>query len=294
MNTSPIPKSPDHRLIYLNATALKALACEDRFNWMCVNGWRDRVENPIFSVGKAIHKFGEEMAKGTDELEALTAATSTPGITDKTAVVKACGGYRAAGMSPAAIINAETLVEYRFAIPFAEEIRDGLTYEVYLTGRFDRIAHTRLGVEITDYKSTRKWDFNDVVKNYADDVQFLFYYTVARRFAYDIFNGDMAMANDAWNGKLFTRLCAVMLSKKPQPQWILGPLWSPNEELWTSFLDGLKTRIVPHVVDLYARKRVMRREGLYKNLCPGCNFADLCLRERPEGYVREEYLPLTW
>jgi hypothetical protein len=290
----PVPKSPDHRIIFLNATALKSLSCEDRYYHQCVSGWTDRVENPIFSVGKAIHKFAEEMAKGTDEIEAMSMGCKQPGVTDKAAIAKACAGYRAAGHYPPLIINGETFVEQRFCVPFTEVVKDNLTYEVYLVGRFDHVAHTKHGVVITDYKSTRKWDFGDVTKAYADDVQFLFYYCVARQYAYEIFNGDMAVANDAWNGRLFTRVCAIMLSKKPQPQWMMGPLWSPPEHLWSEFLTDLRTHVVPKIVNVHHRQYLPRRDGLFKNLCPGCNYADLCLREQPEAYERRTYSPLTW
>lgn len=294
MNTSPQPKSPNHRIVYLNATALKALACEDRFALTCVQGWRERAENPIFAVGKAVHKYAEEKGKGTDELDALTLASRTPGVPAKLSVVNACANMTGAGLTPVASINGIPLVEYRFCIPFSEHLIDGITYELYLVGRFDRIGVTRLGVEITDYKSTRKWDFGDVVKAYADDVQFLFYYTVARRFAYDVFAGDPSMAEMAWQGKLFTRLCAIMLSAKPCAKWQLGPLWSPSEDLYNEFLEGLRARIVPHVISLYAKKVILRKEGLYKNLCPGCHLSDLCLRENPLAYERQDYNPLLW
>lgn len=290
----PQPKSPDHRIIFLNATALKARACEDRYSLQCVSGWRDRLENPVFTVGKAIHKFAEEMARGTDEIEAMAAGCRIPGVTDKSAIAKACAGWRSATQSPALVIDGEPFVERRFCVPFAEHILDGLTYEVYLVGRFDHVSHGKHGVIITDYKSTRKWDFNDVTKAYADDVQFLFYYMVARQFAYDVFSGDMAAANDAWNGRLFTRVCAIMLSKKPQPQWMMGPLWSPPDTLWREFLLDLRSTVVPHIVELHAKRRVMRKEGLFKNLCPSCSYADLCLRETPDAYVREDYAPLSW
>lgn len=290
----PVPKSPSHRIIFLNATALKSLACADRYYHQCVSGWTDRIENPVFTVGKAIHKFAEEMARGTDELDAMGEACRTPGVADKAAIAKACSGYRSANQAPALIIAGESFVERRFCIPFCEVQRDDITYEVYLVGRFDHVSHQRHGVVITDYKSTRKWDFGDVTKAYADDVQFLFYYCVARQYAYDIFSGDMAAANDAWAGKLFTRVCAIMLSKKPQPQWMMGPLWSPPEYLWKEFLADLRAHMVPHIVDLHHNQYVPRRDGLFKNLCPGCNFADLCLRESPEGYVKRPYEPLSW
>lgn len=290
----PQPKSPDHRIIYLNATALKSLACEDRYYHQCVSGWRERLENPVFTIGKAIHKFAEERAKGLDDIEAMTEGCRVPGVTDKAAIAKACAGWRSANQSPPLIIDGESFVERRFCVPFAEHIRGDITYEVYLVGRFDHVHHSRHGVIITDYKSTRKWEFNDVVKAYADDVQFLFYYTVARQFAYDIFSGDMAAANDAWAGKLFTRVCAIMLSKKPQPVWQMGPLWSPSEFLWKEFLADLRAHVVPKIVELHSGQRVLRRDGLFKNLCPTCSYADLCLRESPDAYVKEAYSPLSW
>lgn len=291
--TNPVPLSANHRLIYLNASALKTLDCSDKFMLTCVEGYRPVVENPVFNVGKALHKYAELVATGEDDLVALTKACAMPGVTDKAQIANASSGYRRAGLNKPALIAGAPLVEHRFAVKFSEHIVDDITYEVYLTGRFDLIADTRLGIEITDYKSTRKRYFDEVVASYADDVQFLFYYTVARRFAYEVFN-DPIIAEKAWQGKLFTRLCAIMLYAKPSPAWRLGPLWAPTEERYEEFLEGLRTVIVPHIVRMYAGRVSYQRDGLYKNLCPQCRLSDLCLRGATNSYVQSPYDPLSW
>jgi len=292
--TIPTPTSPAHKVVFVNASSLKALACADRYTLEVVQGWRATIDPDVFAVGKAVHKYAELRALGNDDLPAMAQAITTPGIKDKQQVYQACAGYDKANLPAVARCNGEALVEFQFCVKYDDYIINGVTYEVYLTGRIDRVAHSRLGVELIDFKTSRKWDFNDICNAYDHDTQFLFYYSIARRFAYELFRGDMTIANDAHAGRLFTRVCPIFPIGRPNCSWRLGPLWSPSEELYNEFIKNLRDIYVPYLVTLQAKTHLLSKDGMFKNLCPGCRVKNLCLHERPDGMERVEYNPLTW
>lgn len=282
--------------VYVNATALKTLACDTAYVMRCVDGLTPP-DNEFFRVGKIFHKYAELRGSGRDVASAMMAMQL--GAKDMSDLIGLFSAYDRTPQQPAGKDkDGKPLVEVSFDIKREPIVIDDQTYEPHYVGHMDRVNKTPHDVEIIDYKTTRKWKIEDVEAGYKNDTQFMFYYTIARRFAYDIFD-DREIAEHAWQGRLRVVPYFAMISKKPQAV-LRGTAHRPTDEQYEDYLDALENIVVPMMVRLF-HTRAAGKTGWFTNHCPRCDFSALChaandheYEQQLRNFKQSTYNPLSW
>ena len=188
--------------------------------------------------------------------------------------------------------------EFHFNFPIVEH--PAFAY----VGTVDLLSITPAGIlQITDYKTTRKYAFKDAVAGYEGDTQFSFYYYIFQRFAYEIFKDEINYANAAWYRRMVIRTLVVQISL-PAPAWRTGPDWSFSAEQLEEFGKELKERIELFsrlINQAMAHDKLPPPSGKLTNSCPSCPFKRLCFADNStqvELFLSEcdivKYEPLSW
>jgi hypothetical protein len=257
-------------------------------------------------VGKIIHKFAENVAfdrsgeKWQDAcLEAFKAAKEKNLPTkDQDQIRKALTAAPLSSLPMPLKFGDNRGAEFHFNIPVVD--RPGFAY----VGTVDVLSATPAGiVQITDYKTTRKYAFKDAVAGYEGDTQFSFYYYIFQKFAYEIFKDEINYANSAWYRRMVIRALIVQISL-PAPAWRLGPDWSFTEEQLVEFGIEVKDRIDTFSKDIneaLAHNKLPPPSGKACNACPSCPFKRICFAQNAvqvELFLSEcsitKYEPLAW
>jgi hypothetical protein len=258
------------------------------------------------TVGKIIHKFAENVAFDRSGekwqeacLEAFKAAKEKNLPTkDQDQIRKALTAAPLSSLPMPLKFGDNRGAEFHFNIPVVD--RPGFAY----VGTVDVLSATPAGiVQITDYKTTRKYAFKDAVAGYEGDTQFSFYYYIFQKFAYEIFKDDINYANSAWYRRMVIRTLIVQISL-PSPAWRLGPDWSFTEEQLAEFDSEVKDRIETFSKDIneaLAHDKLPPPSGKACNACPSCPFKRICFAQNAvqlELFLSEcsitKYEPLTW
>ncbi len=296
---------PDTTPLFFDASAFKNTSCQRKYAYKVVQGLRSVRHNPIFERGKALHKYAELREKGVPDLEALSVATTWPGLDDPGLVMSACSQYGKMRLDSPARDGQTILVEHQFLVKYGTRVCAGQKFALFLTGRVDRINFTTAGfLEIIDFKSSQSWKFEDIVARYIHDVQLDFYPWVLNKYAYEIFK-DINLANAAHYGKLGTRIVAIMIGGKTTPRWEVDALKIPTKEEMEDFGRLLETNIEQLVkihCDMAEDKDYLPiRNGRFNNSCPSCDMAGLCFaRDDHEkgsimrGLEKKVWDPTTW
>ncbi len=282
--------------VYINATAMKTLACDTAYVMRCVDGLVPP-ENEFLRVGKIIHKYAENRGRGMDVAEAMSSLKLS--ATDWKDLMGVFSAYdRHPQHAAAKTKEGKPMIELRFEIKRDPIVVGGIAYEPRFVGTIDRVNLTPHMVEIVDYKSARNWKIEDVEAKYKNDTQFMFYYTIARRFAYDIFDNPI-VAEHAWQGRMAIVPTFAMLSKKPQSV-ARGTAFTPTNEQYEDYLDALEKVVVPMAIDIFHTRRA-GKTGWFTGQCPRCDYSALChakndyeYEQQLKAYTRTTYNPLTW
>jgi len=298
-----LPQEGIPSTIPINASGLKVSACQRRWMLTVYLGLRPHQEESSLLMGKVIHKYAEDVAydRGADnQMQAMLAALKQAqeyklGIKEQGLVKAAIAALNLNQLPVPVKIDAMQGAEYKFEFPI-----DNYPGFVY-TGTIDLIGHDprRNIIIITDYKTTRKYLFKDVVESYTGDSQFTFYPWIVRRRAYDIFKSDINLANLAWYNKLVVRPLIVMLSAQP-PTWRVGPEWSFTDEQFEQF--GVEVEhFIEAVREYIADEQLPPPTGMVTNSCPSCPFKRLCFaqnKDQVDLFLGEtpvvKYEPLKW
>jgi len=293
-------------IIPINASGLKISACPRRWFFTVFLGLKPTEDITALTVGKIIHKFAENIAfdrsgeKWQDAcMEAFKAAKekNLP-VKDQDQIRKALTAAPLSSLPQPLKFGDNRGAELHFNIPVVD--RPGFAY----MGTVDVLSATPAGiVQITDYKTTRKYAFKDAVAGYEGDTQFSFYYYIFNKFAYDIFRDDINYANSAWYRRMVIRTLIVQISL-PAPAWRLGPDWSFTEEQLTEFGVEVKDKIDTFSNDIneaLAHDKLPPPSGKACNACPSCPFKRICFAQNAvqlELFLSEcsitKYEPLAW
>jgi hypothetical protein len=257
-------------------------------------------------VGKIIHKFAENVAfdrsgeKWQDAcMEAFKEAKekNLP-VKDQDQIRKALTAAPLSSLPQPLKFGDLRGAEFHFNFPHLE--RPGFAY----VGTVDLLSITPAGIlQITDYKTTRKYAFKDAVAGYEGDTQFSYYYYIFQKFAYEIFKDDINYANAAWYRRMVIRTLVVQISL-PAPAWRVGPDWSFSGEQLEEFGKELEKNIVLFSQDInnaMAKDKLPPPSGKLINACPSCPFKRLCFADNAtqvELFLSEcdivKYEPLSW
>jgi hypothetical protein len=284
---------PGAKVIYLDASSLKYLACEQRYAYSTIAGLRHTNPSDVLDCGSAIHKFAELYATGVEYVDALSQAISAYPRADKQAMIKVCAGRESIRIPPALMLNGKHAVEFYFEVPWRATVIDGVVYAIVICGTIDHLALDGQTIRIIDYKSTRKWKVEDIEKKYAYEVQLRFYPWVLKKFGAALL--PIELYNIAYAGRMTAQVCAVQVSGN-NPRWILLSPQSLTEHQYQVF-DFEMESVLQQIVEL--RIRDPKRNGLLSNLCEWCDYAPLCHAQsesvkdivQSESFAVKEYKP---
>lgn len=284
---------PGARVIYLDASSLKYLACEQRYVYATVDGLRSKTPSDILDCGSALHKFAELYAKGVEYVEALSQAITAFPRADRAAMLKICPGRESIRIPPPLLLNGELAVEQHFSFPWRSATIDGITYAIVICGTIDHLALDNQTVRVIDYKSSRKWKVEDIEKKYAYEVQLRFYPWALRKFGARIL--PLEVYNLVTAGRITAQVCAIQVSGN-NPRWILLSPQSMTDHQFDTF-DRQMEQVVEQILQLHIR--AARRNGMLSNLCEWCDYTGLCHAQndyamdavRAENFVIKPYDP---
>ena len=301
-----LPNEGIPAVIPINASGLKIAACPRRWFFTVFLGLKPKQDITALTVGKIIHKFAENIAfdrSGEAWQDACLAAFKEAkeknlSAKDQDQIKKALTAAPLQQLPTPLKFGDNRGAEFHFNFPHLE--RPGFAY----VGTVDLLSITPAGIlQITDYKSTRKYAFKDAVAGYEGDTQFSYYYYIFQKFAYDIFKDDINYANAAWYRRMVIRTLVVQISL-PAPAWRVGPDWSFSGEQLEEFGKELEKNIVLFSQDInnaMAKDKLPPPSGKLINACPSCPFKRLCFADNAtqvELFLSEcdivKYEPLSW
>lgn len=271
--------------IMLNASSLKLLHCRRRYNWTVVHGLRSKETAEALTFGKAVHRYTESLLTGSPPAVAMQAALAEYKGDGQHLLASACLAM------PVGFINPHRdesgpYVEKQFFFYWKSVVYETTQFNIYLCGTIDAMTRYADGtVEIVDWKTSKKYKWDEVFTGYRLSVQMRFYLWVVYKFGHEIFPLDIANATRA--GHVFLRIGAIFVSSKP-PLWKMGsPLQLSSQELdlFGEQLDRyIRTDVIPAWLD-------DEPTGMLNDTCtrgeqPGrpCDFAGMCHAQNSAEY----------
>ena len=261
------------RTILLNASSLKFSHCQRRYNYIVCEGLQSGDYHEALVFGKAVHKYAEHMLKGGEPAAGLNLAMGAYSGLDTARLAKACMAMPSHLVTPY-VFEGKPYVEHKFKVYWRSVVYHEVQYDIYVCGTFDAVSMYSDGaIEITDWKTSRKWKRQDVFAGYRVSVQMRFYLWAAWRFAHSIF--DMTVANQTHRANVFLRIGAVMLSAQP-PTWVMGtPIMMAAADL-QAFEDLLSEHLAQVVLPAWHNPQPT---GMLNNTCEKCEFVNMCFAE---------------
>jgi hypothetical protein len=277
--TQVIP--PDYKIqtVWLNASSLKKISCQRRYNWTVVRGLRDKETAEALTFGTAVHKYAERRFKGSSAPTALQEAFAVYKGVNTQQLSAACLSMPANLITPYAD-DIGPFIERKFEIFWRDVVVDNIKiiFRVMLVGTIDALTVWSDGaVEIVDWKTTRKYKAAEVYANYRVSVQMQFYLWVLYKFGYAIL--PFELANRTAAGHLFLRIGAAFITQNP-PRWHFGaPVQLSPLEL-DDFGAKLELYLHSHIIPAWLNDSP---EGKLNDTCHNgersgalCEFAEAC------------------
>lgn len=295
-NAIPTESGLPRREVLLNATSLKYSHCQYHYNLAVVNGWVDKETREELMFGKAVHVYAERRGHGDDHLLALTQACRAYAGPNLGLLTKACINMPPEVLPIYVDERGTKYIEHKFKVFWQSIVHEGIQYDIWVVGTFDRVHMTSGGfLQIKDFKTSRKFKEAEVFAGYAASVQMQFYAWVAHNFAYNVF--DLTAGNAAYRGYISVRIQGVFLSREPV-------VWKEGSPIQYS-LDQLQ--LFGAHLDRYVRTYILPawhdplRNGLLNDTCGHCPFINHCYANTPEmadaafiDMKQVKYDPTTW
>lgn len=280
----------------LNASSLKLTHCQQRYNFEVVRGLVSPDHNEALNFGKALHKYAEALTNGALPATAIQQALAIYTGAKGGQLVHACMSMPANLATPYVEAGGRKYVELKFRFFWKSIVYNGVQYNLWIMGTFDKCQLTSAGQAIiTDYKSTRKWKAAEVFAAYRVSVQMRYYAWVAKTFAHHIF--DMPFANACHANRLQVQICGIFLSSDP-PRWVMGPAIRFSDEALADFEAQLDYHIATNILPAW---QAPVQQGLLNDTCDYCPFVDVCHAENETARAQAlatfnhvKYDPMTW
>lgn len=277
MNYDPYPQlsAVDH-VIFLNATSMKKLACDRAFQFHNPRGYKLAAEDPILTLGKAIHKYAEEFTRsGGKHAEALAKACDAYPTIEARDMINYCAGRSRINLPPPITLADNSLaVEFFFRVPWRRYVVGARSYVIILCGTLDMLAQDSSGVLwVVDYKSSRKWKVEDINADYEREMQFRFYmWNIVRHGASFL---PLSAFNAATAGRIATQVVGVQVGSSKSLYWHKCPPIMMNDGELAEF-DELMDGVAEKILALTMLTDVATPNGKTNNACRYCDFGALC------------------
>lgn len=282
---------PDAIKIYVDASLLKKSYCETAF-CHTLNGLRVNKKDDSLVIGTAVHQFLAE--RHGDELAAQGRAMKLYETVrkDKSKFIEITASFPRHLVPPHATIKDKIGKEYYFEIPWLTFVYSGVLYVIVICGTVDHIAFERDILKLFDYKTSKFWERAKVVAAYKNDVQFMFYPWVMWKFGHMFLTHEQANAARDLNMTMQLVTCYAIESKKPE--WFVDSPRRFSTQQFEDFEHEVRTELSDKMDRLFADD--LRRDGWIRNMCPRCDFNDLChaLPGTEEGIKEAMYHQKTY
>lgn len=303
-DTTPMPAKLS-KPIYLNASALKHTGCDQAYAYLCVDGLVDRETIEVLVFGTAVHLFVEEYTRRAyGKPDDMFIDHAVDAFLKAAEYYKRLGGNNVKNLNEVCMafesieqslsapfeVSGKLLIEHWFAIPC-----DG----VDLCGTIDRITFDGRWISAYDYKTSREWDREKVLRSYENSTQMMFYPNVIHRWP-EKFCTDPAFIDAAKALRIRMHIvpCFITTTKdKPVPQWRIGPDIPLSRQRLDEY-HALLLSYIPAILDINAAGYGMKN-GWISELCRKCDYNKFCHELDPmvkaaiidESYLRRPYNP---
>lgn len=279
MTIPPVSPGYTSQDVMLNASSLKLLHCRRKYNWAVARGLLSRTGKEALVFGKAVHRYAETVLKGSPPAIAMQAALAAYSGVDQHLLASACLAMPNELVKPHRD-EVGPFVEKQFFFYWRSVVHEPskTQFNIYLCGTIDVLVRYADGaIEVIDWKTTRKYKWDEVFNNYRISVQMRFYLWVLYKFGHNILPLDLANACSA--GHLFLRIGAVFVASKP-PLWKFGsPLQLSSEQL-NAFGEQLETYVHSDLIPAWLDDSPtgMLNDTCHRGELPGqvCEFAGMC------------------
>lgn len=267
--------TPADKVIYVNASSLKLLTCARKYQLTNVRGYKPLKEDPILTIGKAVHKYAEGFERGIGNVEALTAASLAYPSVDGKDLINYCAGRTRVNLPPPLrLANGEKALEHHFQIAWRRYVVDGQPYVLVLCGTIDMIAVDEKGVVwVIDYKTSRRWKLDEIAADYTYDMQFRFYLWNLHRHGADIIPLDAF--NSVRSGKFAAQVVGIQVGSSKTLYWHKCPPIMMNDDELAEF-DDLMDELAGEQLALHTLVGTAPARGKAVGACKYCDFTRLC------------------
>lgn len=273
--------------IYLNASALKTLACPRRWYFTVRQGLVPKKALTNFAFGHAVHGYNEAVVRGTPPAQAIMTAMGHKGV-DQSEVAKImplCMSFT----PPTNVVMTEhgPAVELYFEHEHSRRIINDEEVRIVNCGTLDLIRRDNAGwVNIVDYKTTRLVTPDSAFARYDNDVQFRYYDWAVWKFGYEFLPLDVH--NLARDGKLASCVCVGFMNARP-PCWKYGKMMQFSVAQREEF-DGMMNLLAEGIYKWW-QVEDPPKTGWVNNACKDCDFTSLCDNE---DSIAAQYLELLF
>lgn len=272
----PYPQiTPEDTIIYVNNTSIKKLGCPRAFQFHNVRGYKKAVEDEVLTIGKAVHKYAQEyvLQKGA-HMKALGVASLAYPTVSADGMVRWCAGRKNVTIPPPIMLeNGRLAVELYFSVPWRRYMRGGKPYVMMLCGTIDLLGCAGPSVTVIDYKTSRRWDLDEITNDYKHDPQFKFYMWNLWKHGHMFI--PLMYHNMIRDWKFGTNVVAVQVGTNRDPKWFKCPSILMNQDDMDEF-EYLMEQVAAETLALHLLSEVADARGKVVGGCKYCEFAPLC------------------
>ncbi len=302
----------DKKIIMLDASSLKTLACSLKFYRTVVQGYRHGASSIDMTYGTAFHMFISDMnTNGGNFAPAISKAVryfeDTPSIAKKSKgwmtsqhLTKTCidywENYNGAGKKDVwktVEVEGQHMSELKFAtLPYYSDD----TCDIILSGTIDDICKQDGGCyAIRDYKTTSSWDVDSYLSDYRLSNQLIFYvfvlYWYAKQYPDSIYAKIIAQGRvAAFIDGIFLKSGATV-SVSGSTQFRRSEMFFFSEKDLLAFKALIDNIAIPRIVAML--KSPPLKEGILNGFCTSqvygrCGFFGAC--SSPDDIAAEHIL----
>lgn len=270
-SVSSVP--PGSRPVYVNASLLKKLACEQAVYNTQILGLSLK-ETPVIPLtGTALHKFLSTLLltnmAGSAVEEMLTIAPADQKI--RSTLLALSSSYPHLP-EPTFHKDGTSFVEKEIIIPWRQYIIGDQDITIVLWARPDWLSLVNNILKIQDLKTSNYYDTSVAISKYDYEIQFKFYAWLCYEFGHQFL--PMEIANLARDLRMVTQVLLAQMGSRPKWTWCQPvAITGADMEMMTSLLEyALENFIIPLNTQLVEPLQ----NGRLTNTCFQCDYKHLC------------------
>ena len=261
------------RPIYVNASLLKRINCEQFVDYSQVKGYKSTLVDTIPQTGTALHAFAstyaitDNMASATVQM--LQLAPNDPKI--KSTLTALSMAFPK--MPPYTYHkNGEPFVEQQLTIPWRRYMYNGQDVTIVLWARPDYLGILNDVLRLLDYKTSLYYKTEDALRKYEWEFQFKYYAWLIYEFGHVFL--PLEIANLARDFRLTTQVVVAQVGSNPKWSW--GPV-KPFTRADVETIPQIVEHAIENVIlPLNTSSIIPTPNGIMTNSCMYCDFKHVC------------------